>query len=82
MGWNTTHKPITILQRIAYYLTLRDLNLATEDTQPTLDYNKILHEQHYSINSTPNYIFALLEDEQYDKAYAIVQKEKDNLHQP
>lgn len=70
------------LQRIAYYLTLRDLNLATEDTQPTLDYNKILHEQHYSINSTPNYIFALLEDEQYDKAYAIVQKEKDNLHLP
>lgn len=70
------------LQRIAYYLTLRDMNLATEDTQPTLDYNKILYEQHYSINSTPNYIFALLGDKRYDKAYTIAQKEKDNLHLP
>ncbi len=70
------------LQRIAFYLTLRDLKLATQDTQSTVDYKKRLYEQHYSIKSTSNYIYSLLDEGRYDEAEAVARKEKANPYLP
>lgn len=70
------------LHRIAFFLTLRDLNLATQDTLSVLEYQKTLYEQHYSINSTTNYIIALSNEERFDEAEAIARKEITNPHLP
>jgi len=70
------------LQRISLYLTLHDLELATLDTQSTVDYQKTLYEQHYSIRTPANYIFALAAENRFDEAEAVARKEKANPHLP
>lgn len=70
------------LYRILFYLTLRELELATQDTQSVLNYKKMLYEQHFSINSASDYIYALTDEEKYDEAESIARKEKANPHLP
>lgn len=70
------------LHRILFYMTLKDLDLATQDTQSVLNYSKMLYEQHFAINSATEYIFALADEDRYDEAEAIAQKEKANPHLP